>query len=722
MLIDSKSQLAKLLATENIIVEQQKVPTAYFHIKDRRLVIPILADGMSTYLYDLMCGHEVGHALNTPEEGWHDSIVDLKIPKSIVNVVEDARIEKLIKRKYPGLRASFVKAYRELMEKDFFDIKNTDVNKLNLIDRLNLHFKVGASLNVRFNANEKVFVSQMENLETWDDVIATSQQILAFMKAEAEKRKEERKAEEDMSDDDADYEMEKSYDFDLDSEDEDEGELVEDEDGDIAKETKDESEEEDSEDTIKQKSAGDEFNEDLASHTDEAFREREKELLSDDQREHVYANIPKVNLDNVIFSYKDLIQKLKNNNDNAYDEPKDFLMNWEGVAETHRFTEFRNKSNKVVSYLVKEFELRKNAQQMKKASVSKTGDLDMKLIHKYAFSEDLFKRVTNVPNGKSHGLVMFIDWSGSMSDNLGDTVKQLLNLVLFCRKTNIPFEVYAFSNKNRPDMKPSFTSSDGDLNPDNFTLFNLFSNKMTTAELNYIANCLLKMTDYKRYSYHYSFPEFMSLFGTPLNEAIIAAMEIIPKFREQNKLQIVNTVFLTDGDGTVIDDIIMHRTGPSGTTLDCGRGVLSQYRNNVVPVFRHKKTNLIEKVNMKTGNMMRAHTIAYLNILKKVAECNVVGFYLLSGREAKSFLYANVRNNFVADQMLSEFRKQKSVTLKSQGYDEYYLMKADTKVDEDDEIVAKSTTTRGLVSAFTKYNNTRHTNRVILSKFIGMIS
>jgi len=49
-------------------------------------------------------------------------------------------------------------------------------------------------------------------------------------------------------------------------------------------------------------------------------------------------------------------------------------------------------------------------------------------------------------------------------------------------------------------------------------------------------------------------------------------------------------------------------------------------------------------------------------------------------------------------------------------------MKADTDVDEIETIEAKSNTTRGLVNAFTKYSNTRVTNRVVLNKFIGMIS
>ena len=44
------------------------------------------------------------------------------------------------------------------------------------------------------------------------------------------------------------------------------------------------------------------------------------------------------------------------------------------------FAKYKQESNKVVSYLVKEFELRKNADQMKRASTAKTGELDMNRI------------------------------------------------------------------------------------------------------------------------------------------------------------------------------------------------------------------------------------------------------------------------------------------------------------------------------------------------------
>ncbi len=87
-----KSQLAKLLATEDLVVEHKKVSTACFNVHTRVLTLP-LWEKASNLVYDLLVGHEVGHALFTPDEDWTETT---KVPQQFVNVVEDARIEKLI--------------------------------------------------------------------------------------------------------------------------------------------------------------------------------------------------------------------------------------------------------------------------------------------------------------------------------------------------------------------------------------------------------------------------------------------------------------------------------------------------------------------------------------------------------------------------------------------------------------------------------------------------
>ena len=110
----NKDTLAKLMATENITVIHKKVPTAYFDVKSRTLCIPMLKENMSQSLTDLFAGHEVGHALYTPVDGWHDSICEKGgLFKGYLNVVEDCRIEEKIKNKYPGINSLTVVMYQK---------------------------------------------------------------------------------------------------------------------------------------------------------------------------------------------------------------------------------------------------------------------------------------------------------------------------------------------------------------------------------------------------------------------------------------------------------------------------------------------------------------------------------------------------------------------------------------------------------------------------------
>ena len=215
---NAKSFLAKLLATENISVEHKKVKTAYFDVKSRLLVLPIWKD-MNEDITDLLIAHEVGHALFTPQSGWEDAIKERNIPKSFLNVIEDARIEKLIKRKYPGLSQSFIKGYRDLINNDFFGTKDKDLNDMLLIDRLNIHFKsshVESPLTFT-DSYENDVVSRMEKLETFEDVIEFADELSKYCKEEQEEKEQDMQTSgfddhdfDDIDDSDWDYDGDNS--------------------------------------------------------------------------------------------------------------------------------------------------------------------------------------------------------------------------------------------------------------------------------------------------------------------------------------------------------------------------------------------------------------------------------------------------------------------------------------------------------------------------------
>ena len=701
----SKSLLAKLMATENLTVEEKNVQTASFDVKNRVLTIPILDQKLSTHLYDLFTGHEVGHALWTLEADIRKGM-DLKIPSTILNLVEDSRIERKIKNKYPGLRKSFIQGYSELVEKNFFGTKDTDLDQLNFLDRINMHCKGGAGLNIKFTHDERDLVRDIENTETYDDVIKVSQRLVEFCKAEQEKIK---KLKLEQSDEDA--EDDSNYDFDYDAEDPEYDELdasdVNDPDNQASDEDKDgdegESEDGDGEDKI---SLPRNVEEAFRSFTDEAYRQNEKKLFQEGSSKYAYVNIPKVDVKEVILDYKSL-----------YKQHKDFVSENSSEGSTYydidftHYQKLKKDSNKVVSYLVKEFEMRKNADQLKRASVAKTGELNMGKMYSYKFSEDIFKKISVVPGGKSHGLVMFLDWSGSMNGHLGNTVKQLLSLVLFCKKVNIPYEVYAFTNNDYTKLyrqQPKI----GDLKLGDFKLFNILSSRMSAPEFTYAASVITHFG----HNSGAKVPDFFQLSGTPLNETIIAALEIVPEFQKKNKLQIVNTIILSDGDGHALRSYWAEQTG---NDLYPFRDEYFDYGSSLI--LRDPVTKNQEMTDVTSYGSPASLSKALIKLLRERTGSNVVGFYVLFPREfgsASKFFHKGVNMAILKD----EFKKEKFVVVKNSGYSEYYLLKSEIKdVEEPEFTVKENVTTRGLVSAFAKYTNGRVSNRILLNRFIGLI-
>lgn len=732
MLVESKSNLARLMATENLIVEQRQVPTAFFDIKNRVLTVPVLNGNLSNEVIDLLLGHEVGHALETPAKGWHDSVIDLKVNRSILNVCEDARIEKKIKRKFPGIRISFVKGYRELMEMDFFGTEGKDLNSMNFIDRVNLYTKGGAAQGIDFTSEEYELVREVEDAETFEETLAVAMKIQKFMKAQAEKPKTRpQKVEKVEDNEESDENLGDSMpmDFDLsDAQDQEKSEAKSKEgdpkEGDLTTGSsgKEETEEKDGAAPQETGGTGSAGSEDvkIESETDNSFREKEKQLYSGEKRKDVmYSNIPELIPENIIVSYKTLISEVERHNSDL------IRFEWFHTDKMRQnFNKFRNESNKVVSYLVKEFEMRKNAEQQTRAKVSKTGELNMSKIHEFKFTDDIFARLTKVPNGKSHGLVMFIDWSGSMCDHMNPTVKQLLNLVMFCKKVNIPYEVYAFTTgrMHEQQYKKPQKLKVGDLITHDFSLLNILSHKMSANEFTKMASFLLDYGTGRRGTCaNMEPPEILELGGTPLNEAVIAAFKLIPQFKTQNKLQIVNTVFLTDGEGSSLYGRIEAVDGDryDAVNVDSNWKMRSFFRDPVTKA----SVEVIEGQGYSGRGV--SQTTALLKLLKQRTDANVVGFYVAKVRDVRHALemYTPKAEQSGTDKRVADFRKNNFTYLNNVGYDEYYFLRSDKlDTDEDDEFEVSSTTTRGLVSAFSKYTSNRVSNRIVLNRFINLIA
>ncbi len=726
----SKSTLAKLLATENISVEYRKVQTASFDIVNRRLTLPIMND-TTPEMTDLLVGHEVGHALDTPQSYVESAKAGGSAFSTFLNVVEDARVERRIKDRYPGLRKPMAIAYRQFTERDFFGIKGQDVNELMLIDRINLHFKLGAMAGIKFNTEEMSYVNEVETADSFEQVKDITERLYAFCKAELDQKREEAKEEFEKRKENGEFDGDDFGDNDGFGDD---AEDYEDQDpnssGSNGDEDDDDYESEDRfdngysnertfEDTMSNelKAYGDE----VKSITDEKFQQALKGLA--ETKEINVGKIvsqKKIDLKNYIVPFKEL---------QFFDES---FYDTEELEAHERYdasllTKFESKNKNAIAYLIKEFEMKKKAAELRRVTVSDTGTLDTNKLHTYKFNDDIFRKIGAVADGKNHGIVMFIDWSGSMQDNMTGTIEQLITMATFCRKVNIPFDVYAFSTQYKKklsdiiDCPISNSKEDNQLDIDYFSLLNILSSSMKNQTYRKFANDLLNVAEaYKPYS-HYRrhnktnyIKEGMGLGGTPLNATIQVASNVVNDFRKRTRSEIVNVIFLTDGE----DSTTMWTT--SAETFRGTRIGPSDFRS--VSYIEDKDSAKTYRVSDK------GVTPTLLQILKDRTGCNLIGFYILP-KSKRYFQNAMSRFNVImTDNGYKQFRNEKFFSVNGYGYSEYFLIPGGEDLSTEDDSLAdilgesKDVSARKLKGAFLKMNQNRLTNRVLLSKVIKEIA
>ena len=722
-----KSQLAKLLATEDLVVEHKKVSTACFNVHTRVLTLP-LWEKASGIVYDLLVGHEVGHALFSPDEDWSEKV---KVPHQFVNVVEDARIEKLMKRKYAGLAKTFYNGYKELNEDDFFQIEEEDISTFNLADRANLFFKIGNYTYIPIEGGEEQeIINLIASSETFADVLIAAEELYKYCKKEKEQQQK-------ISDFDSHETQGNSQSPG--------NEIVESNDssseGDGESDNSQPKEDEGSYggtaqgDQTQVKSSGEET--ELEVHTADSLEEKLQSLVGNDLYENTYVEVPQLNLDTIIGKnfevHKDInysfAQQQKLHNEHAKDRGYT-PVNLYKESDTE-FRKFKTSAQKEVNYLVKEFECRKAADQYARASTARTGVLDTARLHTYKYNEDLFKKVSVIPDGKNHGLVFVLDWSGSMCDVMLDTCKQLFNLVWFCKKVSIPFEVYAFTNEWRrgeydyendrylaADRTPHYEKKESLLIVDEtFSMMNILTSKVSGKELeNQLLNIWRLAYCFGR-TYHspYTYPNRLSLSGTPLNEALISLHQILPKFQKENKLQKVQCIVLTDGEA---NQLTFHREVKRQweKTPILGSG----YVNSHNTLLRDRKLGTTYKIN----DGYHGFTDTLLNNLKdKFSTTNFIGIRVLESRNAYRFIqlyHSQLDKQY--EKIQSDWKKLKSFTITNSGYDAYFGLSA-TALSQDTEFeVAECATKSQIKSAFAKSLKTKKLNKKVLGEFISLVA
>ena len=702
-----KSQLARLLATEDLVVENRNVATAQFNIETRVLTLPMWKRA-SESVYDMLVGHEVGHALFTPNEwNWED-----RIPRQFVNVVEDARIEKLMKRRYPGLSKSFYKGYKELVETDFFCLEETDINNMNLADRVNLYYKIGNFVDVPFSDEEKTFIKMMSDIETFSDTLLVAEEIYRYCKdvEKPETTKTELPSQKTDQQGTPNESVENASDDGTDEDESEENFMTH---------------EEMLEEAARRESA----NKEPEVTTDQMFEEGAEEFNGNIEGQHdpMYCEVPRVNLKHFIIP-NERVHGLINEYWEEGLNPKPVWCPYDKKYETRdpynfgyadaEFEKFKKSAQKEINYMVKEFECKKSADAYARAATSRTGVLDCSKLHTYKYNEDLFKKVTVLPDGKNHGLIFILDWSGSMGDCIVPTIKQLLNIVWFCNKVNIPFDVYAFTNNwAKPEMygidwedldtqeneQGMFNITGG-----HFSLLNMLSSSAKKGEIEkHILNLWRVAFSFKNWV-SYNIPSEVGLSGTPLHESLICLHEIIPQFKTKHGVQKTHCVILTDGEANSLPVFKRITDYKGDERLGCCSITAGSF-------LRNRKTGHTYKFSQA---YYKFTDVLLQDLRQTFPETNFISIRLCNGREMGDVIR---RYECASDEAIRKAKKVKSYAVKDSGYTSLFTMLSNSLENTSELDVDEGATKAKIKSAFMKNLKAKALNKKVLSQFMDLV-
>ena len=782
---NSKSILARALAQENITVEHHpSAVTAMFDVANRVLVLPAWED-MSDELRDMFIGHEVGHALYTPYREKDKASDTPWIPEAeiiggtvhagyvqgIFNIVEDVRIEKMIKDKYPGLRRDFAAGYRELTNKDFFGTEDKDLKDFSFGDRINIHFKCGAMFNVPFSSEEMVLVGKVDSCETFEDMIQCGKEIYEFIGGKNESVNKEPKpmqpvpTQVQFSPDDQDCNNATSSGVSVDQK-----SNLEISQASMGSQPTNAEAEADS----NKKS---EFNgtngagiglapDKLPVMTTQGNFDRKIKDLSKSTISSIrYATLPTPNISRIVLPFAKTHDKITNHFSVHSKMNAHYVELFKRINT--KFDDLVRSTTPMISTLIKQFEMRKAADVQKRTSISKSGRIDCDRIFKYLVSDDIFSRFERIADGKNHGLVMYVDWSSSMQVATDDVLIQIIILSRFCKQMGIPFDVYLFSSqyhvldshlgleskkydstnddyeigtaKERPSQWSDPSTSklftrwgsnkeyDAKLPDDSFALIQILSSDMNGKQFNdalrnvYSIGQLVthqpELTKNIAVSCCTCVPMGFHQGNTPLDSTILAAMKMVPAFQEKHRVQIVNTIFLTDGD-----------TGYS-------------------PLFEHSyahKTYVICPFNKKEYVFMEETSTNFLlGMFRDVTQSTTIGFYIQTSRNNSRYLlnkkedakklkddgFLDVPSTKKVESSRSTWNGSSYVSnyieQKIHGYDRMFVLPANQEiVDSFDALdnLSNTATLGSIRSTFLKVAEKRNSSRSFLNRFADVIS
>jgi len=720
----SLSIFARALASENLSLSfDPDAPTASFDVDRRHLVMPVW--DVSDTLQTMLVAHEISHALWTPKarsmellaQAEKDGYV-IKLLHQIANVIEDVRIEKLMKEKYPGTRRDFFLGYKEIIDADLFKFSEMDFGKAGLINRMNLHFKweVPGFITLNLSPEEQEVADLIDAVVSFDDGFTLAKALYNHPSMdEIRKRMEEQAAQSEKGG----------------GSDKQQGESKDAESGDGLGFM----------DTPSK----------LARKTGDTFTATSITLSPLEDISPLVCTTA-----DTLFEYD-----LRVSNPIPGYEPGK-------AVNLDAYRKFVRESDAFVRQLVAQFERRKAADEIRRERPKQTGMLNLDRLHQFRTHDDIFLSKIIKQDGKNHGIFFLIDFSGSMSTVLGDCILQVLQLVWFCEKAKIPFEVYGFTSgetigprrlaieaeiDRRRKQNGDYDCSD--LITNNYKIANEKPNSVGYygTRLYGLASSRDSVSDRERllaYLYETYVAEdsnrsrIISLGGTPTVEATMVATQFIKKWVVDNNIQIPTVMIVTDGQP---NGVHMNSQNDEGMPYCVMERNSLMVNNEILHTMTRVDTKEYRGVSM--GSMVVG---VMLDDLKAVLNARTVGMYV----GPKSFsdgLFGNFcitqdehdvmeaeakrqikRGNYsyrVSYEGSPRFEKAKDSynnegclvlpASTNPGYDAFFLIKT-PKIVKDSDAIAESGNFTKIKNTFVKTMGKRAGSRVFLTKYVDIVA
>ena len=695
----SLSIFARALASENLSFGfDPEAETASFDVKQRHLTLPVWR--VSETVQTMLIAHEISHALWTPAE---ESDAILKAAEAegynpmllqrIANVVEDVRIEKMMKEKFPGTRRDFFLGYKEIVDSDLFGFSKMDFDRASLVNRINLHFKWGVQgfLPINLTNEEQQIADEIDSVTTFAEVYEVAKRLYD------------------------DPSMQK-----------------------IVQEVEEQ-----------QKAGGKQSGESLMADAVKDFSPGGTENKGGEKFTSPCITIsPLKDLSTVIVPSSFLLKEFEEHNN--------------GSIDMDGYREFVRHSDAFVRQMVAQFERKKAADEIRRERPKQTGMLNLDRLHQYRTHDDLFISKIVKQDGKNHGILFLLDFSGSMSLRMSDVLLQVLQLVWFCEKARIPFEVFGFTDVHptsimgyeeyRKQHDKWVREGGKGISFDHEVIHpKILNAKPTSVEYGHtrLLNIASSRDDASKrerllaYIYESMItdtrtvgtPHCLSLHGTPTVEAAAAASQFMQEWVKAQNIQIPTFMLVTDGQPNgvyVVDPKISgeqyYHNGKGMLTVvneiygTAHRLDMTEYPHTCLAnmTLSTMLDSMRQKLNARIVGMFVAGNNLSLNdftcFCLSDEEKEIYNNLMHQEREAvtKSARYESAREGY----------KEGAVVCHPDafpGFDSFFLCKTPKIVKDEDAIVESGTFTK-IKNTFIKTMAKRSVSRVFLTRYVDIVA